>query len=409
MVLTFPGVTGEASRSDQEIQDKIRPRSSSVNVLCICGAVIGVVAALCSWYVVSEGSAEESISVATMLLEATGGWNPYFDPWPWMAIGLSFIGGTVLAFVTPLACIPQAFGLVLTVAHVLDARHPLTLGGIGSSVDPGLGFCLGVLSAGLILASLVVPMGPGFETGARGLRNRLLVRVREEKHVVHYKRWSLARDPPKRLGERLGEMRIRWASLLTRRPGKWTAIVVASIVWSVTVFSLAGDFPGDGRLVTLVEEGVAVDSYTFALGGAFLYFAYRVSIEEGENHTGWGFCDYMLDDPEAWDSDYLEPELSLDAQELDDGRWCTVDLGTRKLGGLEVSMTVMEQLGDGIFSGCDSLVLTAQNGTHFEEDRIYGIWWATNRALAWSGTEVSFVIHDGEIDSWVSKEWFMGL
>lgn len=403
------GNPGEASRSDQEIQDKIRPQISSVNVLCICGAVIGVAAALCSWYVVSEGSAEESTSIVTTLLEITDGWNPYLDPWLWMAIGLSFIGGTVLAFVTPLACIPQAFGLWLTVAHILDVRHTLILGGVGSSIDLGLGFYLGVLSAGLILASIVVPVGPGFETGARGLRNRLLVRVREEKRVVYYKRWSLARNPPKKLGERLGEMRIRWASRLTQRPSKWTAIVVASIVWSVTVFSLAGDFPGDGQLVTLVEEGIAVDSYTFALGGAFHYFAYRVSLEEGENCTGWGFCDYMLDDPEAWNSEYFEHELSLDAQELDDGRWCTVDLGTRKLGALEVSMTVMDQLGDGIFSGCDSFVLTAQNGTYFEEDRVYGIWWATNRAMSWSGTEVSFVIHDGEIDSWVSKDWFMGL
>ncbi len=379
------------------------PSSGTFNALCLCGAIVGVAAVFCGWFVITEGDAEDSTSLAAILLEA-------FDPW-WgdatsLGAGLLFVTGTVLAFVTPLSGPLQALGLGVTVWRVLDVRPSLEEGGYGGEFGVGLGFYIGVLSTGLVLMSLVFPQGPGFETGVGGMRNRLLVLVRLKKPVVHYKRWCLERDPPKRLGKWLSEARSRWSSRLSRKPGKWTTLVVATAVWSFTVVSLGGDFPADRLLVTLVEDGIVVDSHAFGLGRTFSYYAYGFSLEEGEDAAGWRFSDYALDDLGVGG---YPLGLSSEAQELDDGSWCAVDLGSRHLGALEVSLTVIEQLGDGALSGCDSLVVTAENGTHFEEDQVYSIWWRTNRMMSWSGTEISFVIHDGEIDSWVSTEWFLGL
>ena len=397
------GVSGETSASETGAARSEVPLSGTLNVLCVCGAIVGLAAVFCSWLVVTEGNAGESTSLATILDEGASLWRDWEG---YFGLSLLFVIGTVLAFVSPLSGLLQALGLGVIAWRVLDARSSLADGGYEGEFGVGLGFYLGALSAGLVVISLIVPQGPGFETGVHGLRNRLLVLARMKTSVVYYKRWSLARDPPRRLRERLSDGRSRLYSRLSKKPGKWTAFVVATCVWSFTVVSLGGDFPEDGRLVTPIEDGIAVDSYSFGLSPTFPYYAYHLSLEDGENATGWRFSDYRLDDSGI---ESYPLELSSEAQELDDGSWCAVDLGSKHLGDVEVSLTVIEQMGDGILSGCDSLVVTAENGTHFEEDRVYSIWWRTNRALSWTGTEISFVIHDGEIDSCVSTDWFLGL
>lgn len=327
-----------------------------INVLALCGVVIGVASVICRWYMWGSSAAGSSASIWTFLSHG-------FDGRVVLVLGsVLFILGTVAALVTQASGLVQIAGLGIIVVDMPD------------DTLLGIGFYMGMTSAAIIMASVACPIGPGFESRPACLRYRLHVIARGQSHPLR----------PEARGMRPPSLRVRH---LLRENRKWLSILIAVSAWSITVASYENDLAED-PLLTQVEGGVAIDANTFGTPTqSFLWDRYRISLYEGDGAVGWNFSN---------------PEIV-------SGTWCTVDLGQKTLGPLRVSLTVVNDDGGESFGPGDRLVLVAQDGTSFEEDITYRIWLKTNMMIAWSGMEISFVFHDGNLHSWVSQEWFGGL
>ena len=333
------------------------PGQPVVNVLALCGAIVGVAAVFCSWFVMNTQEVSYSLSLWTYLYEYTDSSNSlYFG-------GILFALGSIAAFFTQLSSPVQIAGLATV---LMDLWDPVAL---------GVGFYMGVLSAAIILASIAFPIGPGFEVGATSFRSRLLVKTHGAPRLAPQK---VRQQSP--IGLRLRQS--------VRANGKWFSILIAVSLWSVTVVSYENDFFGDDQILTQVEGGIVLG--TSSLGKSMVAYpwdGFRLSLHVGESSVGWNFSN---------------PDLVT-------GTWCAVNLGTRSLDSLNVSLTAVNRGGDRAFDPGDQLALIAVDDTTFEEDVTYRLWWKTDRAIAWSGIEISFVFHDGNLDSWVSTDWFYGM
>jgi len=329
-----------------------------INVPALCGAVIGVASFFCPWFRFDWMDATWSRTLWSLFVH-----NWYDINHLWILGSVLFVLGTIAALVTQMSGMLQVAGLALTVTNLQEISPGDTVLGIG--------FYMGLLSASIILGSWAYPIGPGLESGAPESRRRFVVIMRgvplSGTQSVHEKR---------PLGSRVRQM--------FHAHGKWISILVAVSVWSVTVVSYETDFFSKDQLLTQVGSSVIIEGSSFGI--AFHWDGYLLSLHDGDNGVAWNFSD---------------PELVA-------GTWCAVDLGERSLGSLSVSLTAVNQNGDLYFGLNDQLVLTAQNGAFFEEDVIYSIWWKTDRMLSWSGIEISFMFHDGDLESWVSHDWFIG-
>lgn len=333
------------------------PRPPVVNVLALCGAMIGAAAIFCSWFVTDTSEVIFSVSLWTYLYEHIGSANYLYLG------GVLFALGTVAAFFTLLSSPVQIAGLATVTIELPD------------HVAVGTGFYMGILSVAVMLASVAFPFGPGHEAGAAKLRSRLFVITFGEPQPTR-------QGARQQLSLKLSFMR------LVRANGKWISVLIAVLVWSTTVVWYENDFFRDDQLLTQVEGGIVVASSSFGKPMvAFDWDGFRLSLHAGESGVGWNFSN---------------PELVT-------GTWCAVDLGTRSLGPLNVSLTAVNRGGDWAFGPGDQLALIAEDDTSFEENVTYRLWWKTDRIIAWTGIEISFVFHDGDLDSWVSTDWFGGL
>lgn len=345
------------SRDEPEVATVRGP--PSINVLALCGVVIGVASVICRWYTWGSSAAGSSASIWTYLSPSLS--HEFHSDYVLVLGSAVFMLGTVAALVTQASGLAQIAGLAVLVAEMPDEAML------------GIGFYMGTTSAAVIMASVAYPLGPGFESRSSCLRNRL--------HVIALGRFQPLR--PEARGMHPPSLRMRQ---LLRRNCKWLSILVAVSAWSITVASYENDLRQD-PLLTQVEGGVAIDTDTFGPpASSFLWNRYCLSLYEGDSGAGWNFSN---------------PEIV-------SGTWCTVNLGQKPLGSLSVSLTVVNDDGGGSFGPGDRLVLVAQDGTSFEEDTTYRIWWKTNMMIAWSGMEICFVFHDGNLRSWVSQEWFGG-
>lgn len=336
----------------------------SVNVLCLCGAIIGVAAALSSWVCYSEMGYSVTVALGEYIQPS------HYDSFHPLLFygGMLFVVGTLLSFLTPLSGIVQGTGLSLFAVDFL---------GISAHLDDvevvlRTGFYAGIVSAALVLASLFVPMGPGFGSVRHGFRHRLSVfrGARPGRNV--------------RVAQRLRAIE---TSALAQR--KWASLLVAVILASAVMVFHDRDFFREEEALVPIMGGVQLypcspDLGLFA-GGA--WESYRVSLYEGDSGVGWTF----------------------QSDGLDGGTWSALSLGTGILGDLNVSLTVIDVSGDGIVHYGDSLVFTVNDGAAFSDDVVYRLFWKTNRSIAWTGWEVSFVFHEGHLDSWVSKVVRYGL
>lgn len=368
------GSTQEVGLSDEEAQRKKTgqiwspsppaPRRvrgpPAVNVLALCGAVIGVAAILCTWFTWDFWVGTSSMSLWAFLTRDGFAIRHIVD-----LGGVLFVSATIAALFTQVSGSVQIIGLAMVFTDAAD------------HAAMEIGFYMGVLSAAIILASVAFPVGPGFEAGSYHLRNRLVVIGRKA-------------SQPEKQGVKGGFSPKQRLRRLFRANGKWISLLVAVSIWSVTVVSYENDFFRDNPLLLQVSGGVAIESDALGSVG-FLWTGFRLTLSHGENSVGWNFSN---------------PELA-------SGAWCAVNLGYRNLGALNVSLTAVERGGDperwSSFGPGDQLVLVAQNGTSFEDEVIYSIWWKTDQAIGWTGIEISFVFHDGDLDSWVSQDWFGGL
>ena len=351
----------------------------STNVLCLCGFVLGLAAMFCTWtYLSSPDSFRTSFILPPPLpssdLDSVGTWL--------------FILGTALAIVTPLSGLVQAGGLAAYAIGVLDRAAELSAHSEGT-VELGLsvGFYAGIVSAALVLGSLIRPMGPGFGSAHIDVARRLRVfsdgRPRR-KRTYRYHGPRMRRDfswKPK--------ISVAGAKGFLSSRRKWVAMLVAFMLVSLVLVLQQRDFLSDESPLDAVEGGVVLElSRDQFLMVSRPWGQSYLSLSDGESYVGW----------------------SIQTAGLDGGVWSVLSLGEVSVDALTVSLTVIDRLGDGDSGPGDMLVVTAQDGTAFAEDIVYRLRGSTNTTdsfesyttyVAW---EVSFAFHDGHLDSWISEE-----
>ncbi len=128
----------------------------NVNLLCIAGACIGVAAMSFTWIyyppsMLSPPDPRMTPSVVFMVSHQA------------IAFGaaLLFLIGTLAAFASPLGGFLQISSLVLFGWDVVESGNGPWLDGIDPQHQLRLGMYLGILSAAIVMASLLCPIGPG--------------------------------------------------------------------------------------------------------------------------------------------------------------------------------------------------------------------------------------------------------
>ena len=128
----------------------------NVNMLCIVGAVIGVVAVFLTWIheppsMPSPPSIQYDPTIAYMVT------NQYL----YYGASVAFLVGTVAAFATPLGGVLQTGGLLVFAAGIIDSGNDLWLDGIDPQQELRAGMYLGIVSCTLVMTSLFSPLGTG--------------------------------------------------------------------------------------------------------------------------------------------------------------------------------------------------------------------------------------------------------
>lgn len=144
-----------------------------VNMLCLAGALLALVAMGLPWFTHQTVSAQPSITQYDshnlfMVLDQSFGTEA-------MLAGIVFICGTAVAFVTPLGGIGQAFGAL----WFWQTRH-LIVGTLATSgwIDRNYfdsGFYIGIVASAIVLASMFVPLGIGYILRRKTLLSRLII------------------------------------------------------------------------------------------------------------------------------------------------------------------------------------------------------------------------------------------
>ena len=144
-----------------------------VNMLCLAGALLALVAMGLPWFTHQTVSAQPSVTLYEshnlfMVLDQSFGTEA-------MLAGIVFICGTAVAFVTPLGGIGQAFGAL----WFWQTRH-LIVGTLATSgwIDRNYfdsGFYLGIIASAIVLASMFVPLGMGYILRRKTLLSRLII------------------------------------------------------------------------------------------------------------------------------------------------------------------------------------------------------------------------------------------
>jgi hypothetical protein len=328
----------------------------SVNVLSLCGVVIGVAASLCAWHYYALPGYFGTYTLWDTLLH-----NYHSGDILFFLGSLVFMAGTAAATITPLSGLVQVTGLSMYAVKILSIA-PQADGVTGVLI----GFYAGAMSAAMVVMSLLVPMGPGFGNSPGRLKTRLL--VFSGFGTGHLSR---SRSGPRGVAK----------SLLANR--KWVSVLVVVMLASTFLVMQDRDLYREHELLSAAGEGVLLYP-CYPDKGLFTglpWESFRLSMYQGDSVVGWTFQN----------------------DGLDDGAWSALSLGTKTLGDLNVSLTVVDMTGNGIVGLGDYVVVTAQDGTTFSDGTVYSLYWKTNRTIAWTGWEVSFVFQDGHLDSWVSE------
>jgi len=128
----------------------------NVNLLGLVGAVIGVVAIFLAW--LEAGGMTADLRDALDMPSSELGYTA----------AIIFIVGTVIALVSSIGFILQLAGVAAWAMWFSDTYQGF------SGVNLGVGFYLGIVSAVIVLVSLVKPMGIGMK-GPYTLKQRLMV------------------------------------------------------------------------------------------------------------------------------------------------------------------------------------------------------------------------------------------
>ena len=303
----------------------------SVNVLCLLGAIVGVVSLFLPWVITGEGLSEIGVSLARMTMEIHG-----VPSDPMLISALVFITGTVIAFMFPVAFAVQAAGIVLFLTAFLDnsASPPLEY-----YYELSLGFYLGVLSLAMVIAGLLHPSGPGYDPRWPWWSRRTEVASRADTLEGRLARQGLAMP---------GEM-VRALRGNGSRP--YAAVVVITLMTGVFLIGLQIHLTADP--VTVTDEVVKVvvgHAATFAI---------------------WDYARLTLTDGSATVNWTAESVRWADAHKTKEHELPMAYFGAQNLSGLVLGLTVVDVSGDGRVTQGDMMFLSPCDGSSFAEDGSY--------------------------------------
>lgn len=157
------------TRGEEPMRRTLFGKPVDVNLLCLAGALIGVVALLTPWCYAKTSDGRPGFDITTPL--HPGSLMDAFAPWGALLFSILAIAGTLISFITPLGGGLQSSSILLLIGRYLDVRQQITV--LEVKVIPAYGSLLAVAAAGFILASIVWPEGIG-NSKPVSIRTRLL-------------------------------------------------------------------------------------------------------------------------------------------------------------------------------------------------------------------------------------------
>ena len=332
-----------------------------MNVLCIIGAIIGVFSLFLPWVWVGEGDWRDSSSVYDMLLgpndKTTSQWRS-IGHWALIIV----VSGTILAFAFPAACGIQGAGLAMYCYDFLG-QDPL----FGYDRGLSIGFFAAVVSTAVVAASLIAPLGIGFDE-LRGW-------------------WSRRAETASRLQRRNGQRTMQsFATPLEalralRRDAKWTVALLATVLLlAILQYSSPVIYGLSEGSVDLVGESVVISVEGSAT--AVLWARTELRMSDDHNTVEW-----------ALESDDLDWYFSGDD-------WTPPVLEAKNLSELSVVPEITDYGGEGVVTHGDSITLTPINGTSFAEGVEYSVVVSEIRYVmdvGYRNLYVHFELVDGDV------------
>lgn len=144
----------------------------NVNLLCLVGACIGLVAAFVVWIneppsIPGPPNIRWEPSVVYMVT------NHYL----YYGISAAFLVGTIVAFASPIGGIMQSASIVAFAIGIVESGNDPWVDGIDPQQTLRIGMYLGIVSCTLVMTSLISPLGIGDLRPGKGRKIRLMERL----------------------------------------------------------------------------------------------------------------------------------------------------------------------------------------------------------------------------------------
>jgi len=144
------------------------PYQVKVNILCLAGAVLGILSLFMPWALVHDPFQDDTTNIGAFDFDESFGGGSSF-PANFQFTVILFIIGTLVAFLLPLGGVLQLIG---SVGFILTT---VTYPKIGNDeVIFWVGAAIATISSALVLVGLAYPEGIGFAKGKRTAMERLL-------------------------------------------------------------------------------------------------------------------------------------------------------------------------------------------------------------------------------------------
>ena len=328
----------------------------SVNLLCLIGAMVGVVSLFLPWCMMVEGPNELGVSPADLITDTEELLSSSLT-----GPALLFTIGAVTAFLFPVSFAVQTAGIVLFLRVVMDqyAGAPL-----GYDYEMSLGFYAAVLSSVMVLAGLVRPVGPGYDGRWPWWSRRTEVSSRADFAGERLVRQGLAM-PMEAVG-----------ALKGARSRVYAAAVAMALIAGLLLVGLQMYWSHDP--VTSIDEGV------------------KMVVGESATFTRWREAYLTLTDGSAtvnWSAD------SVSWAELPRTEWYDLPMvffGTQDLSGLALVLAFVDVTEDEIVTPGDMIFLFPSGDSSFAEGVSYRMTIDYNPSHWTYGPElVSWVVQPG--------------
>lgn len=320
-------------REEPEMESIQTEPAVSVNVLCLLGAIVGIVSLFLPWFIINDGPNDFGISPGSMVIE-----THEFPSDPLVVSYLVFITGTVVAFLFPAAFTVQAFGVVLFLRVFLDADFgsPLLH---HYELSLSLGFYVGLLSLLMVLAGFLHPVGPGYDH-----RWPWWPRRTEVSSKAYFLEGRMVKQ-----GLPMPEEIVR----VLKRDGSRAYVTAVAISLMTCAFVVGLQVHLTPDPATAVDDGVRLivgDAATF-----ILWDYARLTLTDGSSTVNWA----------------AESVRWVDGHGTKECEFPTAYFGTQNLSGLVLGLTVVDVSGDGRASWGDMMYLMPSSGSSFAEGVSY--------------------------------------